>query len=43
MDILFQRGSAAGFEIHEALPDPPSYSAVRAALSVLRKEGPYPA
>ena len=39
MDILFQRGSAAGFEIHEALPDPPSYSAVRAALSVLEKKG----
>jgi BlaI family transcriptional regulator, penicillinase repressor len=39
MDILFQRGSAAAFEIHAALPDPPSYSAVRAALSVLEKKG----
>jgi predicted transcriptional regulator len=39
MDVLFQRGSAAGSEIHEALPDPPSYSAVRAALSVLEKKG----
>jgi predicted transcriptional regulator len=39
MDILFQRGSAAAFEIHEAMPDPPSYSAVRAALSVLEKKG----
>ncbi len=39
MDILFQRGSAAASEIHEALPDPPSYSAVRAALSVLEKKG----
>src|SRR5580692_284726 len=39
MDILFQRGSAAASEIHEALPDPPSYSAVRAALSVLAKKG----
>jgi BlaI family penicillinase repressor len=39
MDILFQRGSAAGSEIHAALPDPPSYSAVRAALSVLEKKG----
>src|SRR5580658_8795108 len=39
MDILFQRGSAAGSEIHEALPDPPSYSAVRAALSVLERKG----
>jgi BlaI family transcriptional regulator, penicillinase repressor len=39
MDILFQRGSAAASEIHEALADPPSYSAVRAALSVLEKKG----
>ncbi|HEY1755523.1 MAG TPA: BlaI/MecI/CopY family transcriptional regulator [Bryobacteraceae bacterium] len=39
MDILFQRGSAAASEILEALPDPPSYSAVRAALSVLEKKG----
>jgi BlaI family penicillinase repressor len=39
MDILFQRGSAAASEIHAALPDPPSYSAVRAALSVLDKKG----
>jgi BlaI family penicillinase repressor len=39
MDILFERGSAAASEIHEALPDPPSYSAVRAALSVLAKKG----
>jgi BlaI family penicillinase repressor len=38
MDILFQRGSAAASEIHEAIPDPPSYSAVRAALSVLEKK-----
>src|SRR5580692_2181516 len=38
MDILFQRGSSAASEIHEALPDPPSYSAVRAALSVLEKK-----
>ena len=39
MDILFERGSAAASEIHAALPDPPSYSAVRAALSVLEKKG----
>jgi BlaI family transcriptional regulator, penicillinase repressor len=39
MDILFQRGSASASEIHEAVPDPPSYSAVRAALSVLEKKG----
>lgn len=39
MDILFQRGSASASEIHAAVPDPPSYSAVRAALSVLEKKG----
>jgi BlaI family transcriptional regulator, penicillinase repressor len=38
MDILFQRGSAVASDIHEALPDPPSYSAVRAALSVLERK-----
>ena len=39
MDVLFQCGSATAGEIHAALPDPPSYSAVRAALSVLEKKG----
>ena len=39
MDVLFQRGSATAGEIHTALPDPPSYSAVRAALSVLERKG----
>jgi BlaI family penicillinase repressor len=39
MDILFERGSAAASEIHEAVPDPPSYSAVRAALCVLETKG----
>jgi predicted transcriptional regulator len=39
MDILFQRGQASASEIHESMPDPPSYSAVRAALSVLEKKG----
>ena len=39
MDILFERGSAAASEIHAALPDPPSYSAVRAMLRVLEDKG----
>jgi predicted transcriptional regulator len=39
MDVLFARGSAAGSEIQAALPDPPSYSAVRAALRVLEQKG----
>lgn len=39
MDVLFQSGKATAGEIHAALPDPPSYSAVRAALSVLERKG----
>src|SRR5438128_11472491 len=39
MDILYQKGRATAGEIHEALPDPPSYSAVRAKLRVLEEKG----
>lgn len=39
MDILYQRGRASASEIHEAIPDPPSYSAVRAKLRVLEEKG----
>jgi BlaI family transcriptional regulator, penicillinase repressor len=39
MDILFERGSAPASEIHSRLADPPSYSAVRAALRVLERKG----
>jgi predicted transcriptional regulator len=39
MDVIFRRGRATAGEIHSALPDAPSYSAVRAALSVLEKKG----
>ena len=39
MDVLFQRGQASAAEVHAALPDPPSYSAVRAALRVLEEKG----
>jgi predicted transcriptional regulator len=39
MDILYQRGSATASEIQEAIPDPPSYSAVRAKLRVLEDKG----
>src|SRR5690349_14252549 len=38
MDIIYQKGQASATEIHEALPDPPSYSAVRALLSVMEKK-----
>ena len=39
MDILYQRGRATGSEIHQALPDAPTYSAVRAKLRVLEEKG----
>jgi predicted transcriptional regulator len=39
MDILYQRGRATAAEIHEAMPEPPSYSAVRAKLRVLEEKG----
>jgi len=39
MDILYRRGRASASEIHEALPDPPTYSAVRAKLRVLEEKG----
>ena len=39
MDILYQRERATGAEIHEALPDAPTYSAVRAKLRVLEEKG----
>jgi len=39
MDILYQRGRAAASEIQQALPDPPTYSAVRAKLRVLEEKG----
>src|SRR5579862_4555931 len=39
MDILYRRGRATASEIREALPDPPSYSAVRAKLRVLEEKG----
>jgi predicted transcriptional regulator len=39
MDILYRRGRATAAEILESLPDPPSYSAVRAKLRVLEEKG----
>jgi predicted transcriptional regulator len=48
LDVLFQRGQATVTDVMEALPDAPSYSAVRATLNVLvekkqaviRQDGP---
>src|SRR6201995_4037152 len=39
MDILYSRGRATAAEIHEGLPDAPTYSAVRAKLRVLEEKG----
>jgi predicted transcriptional regulator len=39
LDILFERGSAPASDIRSRMADPPSYSAVRAALSVLERKG----
>ncbi len=39
MDALYARGSASVAEVREDLPDPPSYSAVRAMLRVLEDKG----
>ena len=39
MDILFRRSGATVAEIMAELPDPPTYSAVRAKLRVLEEKG----
>lgn len=39
MDIVFRRGRATIREILDELPDPPSYSAVRALVRVLEDKG----
>jgi predicted transcriptional regulator len=39
MDVLYARGSATAAEVRDALPDPPSYSAVRALLRILEEKG----
>ncbi|HRK22557.1 MAG TPA: BlaI/MecI/CopY family transcriptional regulator [Fimbriimonadaceae bacterium] len=39
MEIVYARGKASAQEVQEDLASPPSYSAVRAALSLLEKKG----
>ncbi|HWZ33231.1 MAG TPA: BlaI/MecI/CopY family transcriptional regulator [Bryobacteraceae bacterium] len=39
LDILYERGRATAAEIQAALPDPPSYSAIRALIRVLEDKG----
>ena len=39
MDVLYRLGQATAVEVLEALPNPPSYSAVRATLRILEDKG----
>ncbi len=39
MDILYRFGQATAAEVQSLLPDPPSYSAVRATLRILEDKG----
>lgn len=39
MDIIYSRGQATAAEVQESLPNPPSYSAVRAMLRLLEEKG----
>ena len=39
MDILYRAGRATSAEVRAAMPDPPSYSAVRALLRILEEKG----
>lgn len=39
MDIIYREGRATVAEVLDGLPDPPSYSAVRAMLRVLEEKG----
>ena len=35
MDALYEMGEGSARDVHSAMPDPPSYSAVRAQLAIL--------
>jgi predicted transcriptional regulator len=39
MDILYRQGKASANDVRDAMPDAPSYSAVRAMLRVLEEKG----
>ena len=39
LDILYAQGRAAAADVREAMPDPPSYSAVRTLLRILEEKG----
>jgi predicted transcriptional regulator len=39
MDVIYREGRATAAEVQAQLPDPPSYSAVRAMLRILEDKG----
>ena len=39
MNIIYQNGKATVAEVLEQLPDPPSYSAIRALMRILEEKG----
>ena len=39
MEIVYELGRATAVEVRESMPDPPSYSAVRAMLRILEDKG----
>jgi predicted transcriptional regulator len=39
IDIIYRLGEATVAEVREALPDPPSYSSVRAIMNILKDKG----
>jgi BlaI family transcriptional regulator, penicillinase repressor len=38
MDVLYRLGQATAAEIHAAVPDPPSYTAIRSHLTLLERK-----
>ena len=39
MDVIFRAGDASAADVHEQMPDPPSYTAVRTMLRLLEDKG----
>ena|SRR5262245_22953610 len=39
MDVLYRKGSATAADVLENMPNPPSYSSVRALLRILEQKG----
>jgi BlaI family penicillinase repressor len=39
MDLVYARGQASVAEVHQMMPDRPSYSAVRALMRILEEKG----